>query len=313
MRSSAGVMHASPPTPAICASALAALDARVIIHGTGGETRQVAFIEYHRLPGEHPQRDNRLEPGDLVTSVVVPGNNFAGHSCYLKVRERTSYAFALVSAAAALDVRNGAIVDVRLAMGGVAHKPWRAIEAERLLRGEPPSEALFSAAGGGGDDVGEATSAQPIQGGAGPSPHRARSARCPRWYGRRGLTCRSEKMAAGWPHERADADLKVTGSAKYTADFSVPAMAYAVPRHQQDRQRQDRPLGGDRRRELRRRDQGHHPPQRDSTEQAQGRIRQHRQAAGESRRGVDEYGFAGAAPAIRSGPLLGADRRGSRG
>ena len=126
--------------------ALAALEATVNILGTEGRSRKTAFADYHRLPGEEPQHDSRLEPGELVTSVVVPGNNFASHSCYLKIRERTSYAFALVSVAAALDVKDGTIVDVRLAMGGVAHKPWRAIEAERLVRGQPPSEALFRAA-----------------------------------------------------------------------------------------------------------------------------------------------------------------------
>ncbi len=126
--------------------ALAALDARVNILTFDGKTRQTAFAEYHRLPGEEPQHDNRLEPGEIVTSVVVPGNNFGGHSCYLKVRERTSYAFALVSVAAALEVKDGTIIDVRLAMGGVAHKPWRALEAERLLRGQPPTVDRFSAA-----------------------------------------------------------------------------------------------------------------------------------------------------------------------
>ncbi len=126
--------------------ALAALDATVRILGTDGAPRQTPFTEYHRLPGDEPQRDNRLAPGEIVTSVVVPGNNFADHSCYLKVRERTSYAFALVSVAAALEVSGGTVVDVRLAMGGVAHKPWRALEAERLLRGQPASEDRFAAA-----------------------------------------------------------------------------------------------------------------------------------------------------------------------
>ena len=126
--------------------ALVALDAEVDILGADGGTRRIAFADYHRLPGDEPERDNRLEPGDLITAVTAPGNKLAGHSCYLKVRERTSYAFALVSVAAALEVRDGLLADVRLAMGGVAHKPWRATEAERLLRGQPPSDALFDAA-----------------------------------------------------------------------------------------------------------------------------------------------------------------------
>ena len=137
--------------------ALAALDARVNILGADGEPQAMAFADYHRLPGEDPQRDNSLVPGEMVTSVVVPGNNLADHACYLKMRERTSYAFALVSVAAALEVRDGIIVDVRLAMGGVAHKPWRAVEAERLLRGHPPSEERFSAAA-----AAEMETAQPL-------------------------------------------------------------------------------------------------------------------------------------------------------
>ena len=126
--------------------ALAALDASVNVLDTDGEPRTMAFVDYHRLPGEDPQRDNRLKPGEIVTSVVVPANNLAGRSCYLKVRERTSYAFALVSVAAALEVSRGIVVDVRLAMGGVAHKPWRAVEAERVLLGQPPSGERFAAA-----------------------------------------------------------------------------------------------------------------------------------------------------------------------
>ncbi len=126
--------------------ALAALDAKVNILGIDGEPRQIAFADYHRLPGEAPQRDNHLVAGEIVTSVVMPRNNLAGHSRYLKVRERTSYAFGLVSVAAALEMDEGTIVDVRLAMGGVAHKPWRAVEAERLLLGRPPTDELFAAA-----------------------------------------------------------------------------------------------------------------------------------------------------------------------
>ena len=126
--------------------ALAALDAKVNILGPDGETRQIAFADYHRLPGGRPQHDNHLDLGEIVISLVVPANNLADHSSYLKVRERSSYAFALVSVAAALEVREGVCTDVRLAMGGVAHKPWRAFEAERLLRGRPLSDDRFKAA-----------------------------------------------------------------------------------------------------------------------------------------------------------------------
>ena len=138
--------------------ALAALDARVNIVGVDGETRETAYANYHRLPGEDPQRDSRLAPGEIVTSVIVPNNNLANHSCYLKVRDRTSYAFALVSVAAALEVREGLVTDARLAMGGVAHKPWRAVEAERLLRGRSPTDDLFKAAA-----AAEMEAARPLQ------------------------------------------------------------------------------------------------------------------------------------------------------
>ena len=124
--------------------ALVALDAEVDILGIDGETRRITFAGYHRLPGDEPQRDNRLEPGDLITAITVPGNGLAGHSCYLKVCERTSYAFALVSVAAALELRDGRIADARLAMGGVSHKPWRAAEAERLLRSRSETTATRS-------------------------------------------------------------------------------------------------------------------------------------------------------------------------
>ena len=126
--------------------ALVALDSTVHLLDGDGQTRQLSFDEYHRLPGNDAQRDNRLKSGELITAITVPANALADHSCYLKVRERTSYAFALVSVAAALEIRDGCIADVRLAMGGVAHKPWRARRAEAVLRGGRPSTEHFAAA-----------------------------------------------------------------------------------------------------------------------------------------------------------------------
>jgi xanthine dehydrogenase YagS FAD-binding subunit len=125
--------------------ALAALEAVVRVRGPRGE-RRIAFADFHRLPGEHPERDTTLEPGELILAVELPPNNFAAHSNYLKVRDRASYAFALVSVAAALDIQNGAIRKARIAMGGVAHKPWRVAEAEQMLVGKAPSRELFTAA-----------------------------------------------------------------------------------------------------------------------------------------------------------------------
>jgi len=122
--------------------ALAALDATVIVAGKKGE-RRIPFTEFHRLPGEHPELDNNLATGELITGVDIPDNNFAKHSYYLKVRDRQSYAFALVSVAAALEIENGTIKNARLAMGGVAHKPWRLTDAEKALIGKPANEESF--------------------------------------------------------------------------------------------------------------------------------------------------------------------------
>jgi xanthine dehydrogenase YagS FAD-binding subunit len=126
--------------------ALAALEARVIVQGKDGKQRSIPFAEYHRLPGDTPQKDNNLEHGELVTSIELAKNNFAGNSYYLKVRDRASYAFALVSVAAALELSGGKIKQSRIALGGVAHKPWRALEAEKFLAGKEPTEANFKQA-----------------------------------------------------------------------------------------------------------------------------------------------------------------------
>ena len=121
---------------------LAALDAVVIIAGKKGE-RRIPFTEFHRLPGDHPELDNHLAAGEMILGVEIPDNNFAKHSHYLKIRDRQSYAFALVSVAASLDISGGTIRNARLAMGGVAHKPWRLFEAEKSLIGKPVSEESF--------------------------------------------------------------------------------------------------------------------------------------------------------------------------
>ena len=126
--------------------ALVALDAVVKVQGKDGTTRSIPFAEYHRLPGDMPQKDNTLEHGELITAIEIPKNNFANKSYYLKVRDRASYAFALVSVAAALDMNSSKIKDARVAMGGVAHKPWRALEAEKFLNGKEATEANFKLA-----------------------------------------------------------------------------------------------------------------------------------------------------------------------
>ena len=122
--------------------ALAALDATVFVEGPKGK-RQIKFTDFHRLPGNTPEKDNTLESKELITSVEIPENNFTKNIHYLKVRDRSSYAFALVSVAVGLDIKNNVINEARLAMGGVAHKPWRLTEAEEFLKGKTVSEETF--------------------------------------------------------------------------------------------------------------------------------------------------------------------------
>ncbi|SEM98849.1 xanthine dehydrogenase YagS FAD-binding subunit [Sphingomonas gellani] len=125
--------------------ALAALDAVVHVEGSAG-VRTLPLREFHRLPGDRPDVDTVLAPGDLIVAVEVPPLGFATNSTYRKVRDRASYAFALVSVAAALDMDGDRVRDVRIALGGVAHKPWRAARAEDALRGGPATEQAFRAA-----------------------------------------------------------------------------------------------------------------------------------------------------------------------
>jgi xanthine dehydrogenase YagS FAD-binding subunit len=140
------ILGASPACiathPSDMCVALAALRASVRVHGPRGE-RAIPFDEFHRLPGDAPQRDTTLAPGELIVGVDLPPGGFADRAHYLKVRDRASYAFALVSVAAALDVRDGVVRDAALALGGVAHKPWRRPEAEARLVGRAPGDAAF--------------------------------------------------------------------------------------------------------------------------------------------------------------------------
>jgi xanthine dehydrogenase YagS FAD-binding subunit len=131
--------------PSDMAVALAALDADVVVLGPSGE-RRIALTDLHRLPGDDPARDTTLEPGELVTAVELAALPAARRSAYRKVRDRASYAFALVSVAAVLDVHDGVVRDVRIALGGVAHKPWRATLAEEALRGREATAESFRAA-----------------------------------------------------------------------------------------------------------------------------------------------------------------------
>jgi len=142
------ILGASPACiathPSDMCVALAALDAIVHLRSASGE-RRLPFIDFHYLPKDHPEIETVLEPGELITAVELPSLPFTVHSTYRKVRDRTSYAFALVSVAAALEMDNGTVKEVRLALGGVAHKPWRALKAEAALKGQPATEAAFRA------------------------------------------------------------------------------------------------------------------------------------------------------------------------
>ena len=125
--------------------ALAALDATVLVEGPKGK-REIKFTDFHRLPGNTPEKDTTLANKELITLIEIPDNNFTKNVHYLKIRDRSSYAFALVSVAVGLELKNNTIHDVRLAMGGVAHKPWRLTEAEEFLKGKTISETVFKQA-----------------------------------------------------------------------------------------------------------------------------------------------------------------------
>ena len=146
-------MHAILGTSAACIAthpsdmcvALAALDANVHVAGPTGE-RDIAFADFHRLPGDTPERDSNLAADEIITAIKLPARGFAANYSYLKIRDRLSYAFALVSVAAALELDGGNIREARLALGGVAHKPWRDPAAEAALRGKAANEATFEQA-----------------------------------------------------------------------------------------------------------------------------------------------------------------------
>ncbi|UKT65976.1 FAD binding domain-containing protein [Pedobacter mucosus] len=144
--------------PSDMAVALAALDAVVHVESLNNTIRSIPFADFHRLPGDHPEKDNTLKHGEFITSIGLPKNQFAEKSYYLKIRERSSYAFALVSVAAALVTDADMIKEVRIALGGVAHKPWRASVAEKWLIGKQATETNFRAAASA-----ELKNAKPLQ------------------------------------------------------------------------------------------------------------------------------------------------------
>ncbi|MGH9943225.1 MAG: FAD binding domain-containing protein [Pyrinomonadaceae bacterium] len=129
--------------PGDMANALYALDAVVRVRNASGRERTIPVGEFHRLPGDTPEKDTNLQHGELIVAIDLPKSNFAKNSYYLKVRDRASYAFALVAVAAALELEGGTIRQARVVLGSVAHKPWRSPEAEAALSGRPASEESF--------------------------------------------------------------------------------------------------------------------------------------------------------------------------
>jgi xanthine dehydrogenase YagS FAD-binding subunit len=134
--------HCIATHPSDMCVALAALEARVVVMGKESK-RVIPFSEFHRLPGDQPHIDSALLPGELITHIELPANGFSSHYQYIKLRDRRSYAFALVSVAVALTLEDNAVKDVRIALGGVAHKPWRNTEAENILKGKAAEELNF--------------------------------------------------------------------------------------------------------------------------------------------------------------------------
>ncbi|WP_116109036.1 FAD binding domain-containing protein [Lewinella sp. IMCC34191] len=126
--------------------ALAAIGATVEVLQPNGNSRRIPFADFHRLPGDEPQRDNNLAPGELIVGIELDPPKFSDNYYYLKIRERSSYAFALVSVAAGMQLEGGRITAAGLAMGGVSHKPWKLTAAEEYLVGKAPETATFEAA-----------------------------------------------------------------------------------------------------------------------------------------------------------------------
>lgn len=122
--------------------ALAMLDAKVHVTGPDGE-REIAFSDFHRLPGDKPQIDTNLQPNEIITAIELPPQGFAKNYTYLKIRDRLSYAFALISIAVGLEMEGDTIKEARFALGGVAHKPWRDRDAEASLKGQKASAENF--------------------------------------------------------------------------------------------------------------------------------------------------------------------------
>ncbi len=209
--------------------ALAALEAIVHVAGPAG-ARTIAFADFHRLPGDTPQRDTNLEPDEIITAIELPPKGFSANYSYLKIRDRLSYAFALVSVAAALELEGDTIKEARLALGGVAHKPWRDPAAEAALRGQRVGAERIRASRRPAAAGRQGLRAQRLQDRAGAARHRADAE--PGRARHAAIAIRQEDpvsaMASyiGTATSRVDGRAKVTGEARYAGEFNVPGLVH---------------------------------------------------------------------------------------
>ena len=211
--------------------ALAALEAKVHVAGPAGE-RAIAFADFHRLPGDTPQLDTNLQPNEIITAIELPAQGFAANYSYLKIRDRLSYAFALVSVAAALELDGGRIKEARLALGGVAHKPWRNPEAEAALRGEAADRDRVREGGRRAAARRQGLRAQRLQDRPGAPRHRPHADAGRERHAANPVQQEDPvsvmKPYIGTPTSRVDGRAKVTGAAQYAGEFNAADLAYGA-------------------------------------------------------------------------------------
>ena len=241
--------HCIATHPSDMCVALAALEARVLATGHGGE-RSIAFADFHRLPGDTPQIDSNLRPDEIITAIELPPKGFADNYTYLKIRDRLSYAFALVSVAAGLDIEDGTIKEARLALGGVAHKPWRDREAEAQLNGaaadarelrRAADTLLRDARGFGHNDfkieLARRAIVRALTQAARGTPQSQADKRIS-VSDERAMTA-TEPISASRPRASTAAP-RSPGTAKYAAEYNVPGLAHGFVVSSTDRQRPHR-------------------------------------------------------------------------
>ena len=230
--------HCIATHPSDMCVALAALDARVLATGNGGE-RSIAFADFHRLPGDTPQIDSNLRADEIITAIELPPKGFAGNYTYLKIRDRLSYAFALVSVAVGLEIEGGTIKEARLALGGVAHKPWRDREAEAQLDGAPATRESFlraadtvlrRARGFGHNDFKIELARRGIVRALAQAARGTPQSQADKRISSKTARMRHDRRPSylGKPTSRIDGRAKVTGAAKYAAEYNVPGLAHGV-------------------------------------------------------------------------------------